>query len=166
MEMNTRIQVEHPITEEVTDCDLVENQIQVAMGETVEPRDIEMDGHAIECRINAENPRKKFTPSPGTITAFHQPGGQGVRVDTHAYASYVIPPTYDSMIGKLIVRAKTREQAINKMKRALDEFVIEGIHTTIPFHQQLMDNPKFRAGDFDTRFLDNFKMDAPAPEEV
>ena len=166
MEMNTRIQVEHPITEEVTDCDLVENQILIAMGETVEPRDVVMDGHAIECRINAENPRKKFTPSPGTISAFHQPGGQGVRVDTHAYASYVIPPTYDSMIGKLIVRAKTRDGAINKMKRALDEFVIEGIHTTIPFHQQLMDNPQFRAGDFDTKFLDDFKMDAPAPEEA
>jgi acetyl-CoA carboxylase biotin carboxylase subunit len=166
MEMNTRIQVEHPITEEVTDCDLVEYQIRVAMGENVRQRDIEMDGHAIECRINAENPRKKFAPSPGTITAFHQPGGQGVRVDTHAYASYVIPPTYDSMIGKLIVRAKTRERAINKMKRALDEFVIEGIETTIPFHQQLMDNPKFRAGDFDTRFLDDFTMDEPAAEEV
>jgi acetyl-CoA carboxylase biotin carboxylase subunit len=166
MEMNTRIQVEHPITEEVTDCDLVEYQIRVAMGEEVEPRDVVMDGHAIECRINAENPRKKFAPSPGTISAFHQPGGQGVRVDTHAYASYVIPPTYDSMIGKLIVRAKTREGAINKMKRALDEFVIEGIHTTVPFHQQLMDNPQFRAGDFDTKFLDDFKMDAPAPEEA
>ena len=166
MEMNTRIQVEHPITEEVTDCDLVEYQIRVAMGENVRQRDIEMDGHAIECRINAENPRKKFAPSPGTITAFHQPGGQGVRVDTHAYASYVIPPTYDSMIGKLIVRAKTRERAINKMKRALDEFVIEGIETTSPFHQQLMDNPKFRAGDFDTRFLDDFTMDEPAAEEV
>jgi acetyl-CoA carboxylase biotin carboxylase subunit len=166
MEMNTRIQVEHPITEEVTDCDLVEYQIRVAMGEEVHQRDVEMEGHAIECRINAENPHKKFTPSPGTITAFHQPGGQGVRVDTHAYASYVIPPTYDSMIGKLVVRAKTREQAINKMKRALDEFVIEGIQTTIPFHQQLMDNPQFRAGDFDTRFLDDFKMEAPAPEEA
>jgi acetyl-CoA carboxylase biotin carboxylase subunit len=166
MEMNTRIQVEHPITEEVTDCDLVEYQIRVAMGEEVQQREVEMDGHAIECRINAENPHKKFAPSPGTITAFHQPGGQGVRVDTHAYASYVIPPTYDSMIGKLVVRAKTREQAINKMKRALDEFVIEGIQTTIPFHQQLMDNPQFRAGDFDTRFLDDFKMGAPAPEKA
>lgn len=166
MEMNTRIQVEHPITEEVTDCDLVEYQIRVAMGESVRKRDVTMDGHAIECRINAENPHKKFAPSPGTITAFHQPGGQGVRVDTHAYASYVIPPTYDSMIGKLIVRAKTREQAINKMKRALDEFVIEGVQTTIPFHRQLMDNPQFRAGDFDTRFLDDFTMEVPVPEEA
>ena len=158
MEMNTRIQVEHPVTEEVTDCDLVEYQLRVAMGENVRQRTIEMNGHAIECRINAENPYKNFSPSPGVISAFNQPGGHGVRVDTHAYDNYVIPPTYDSMIGKLIARGKTRERAINKMKRALDEFVIEGIQTTIPFHQQMMENPDFRAGDFDTKFLDNFEM--------
>ena len=158
MEMNTRIQVEHPVTEEVTDCDLVEHQIRVAAGEPISDHNIEMDGHAIECRINAEDPFKKFSPSPGTVTAFHQPGGQGVRVDTHAYANYVIPPTYDSMIGKLIVRAQTREQAINKMKRALDEFIVEGVKTTIPFHQQMMHNPDFRAGNFTTRFLDDFTM--------
>ena len=158
MEINTRIQVEHPITEEVTDCDLVEYQIRVSQGETVERTSAEMEGHAIECRINAENPFKNFSPSPGTITAFHQPGGHGVRIDTHAYSSYCIPPTYDSMIAKLIVRGKTREQAINKMRRALDEFVIEGIQTTIPFHQQLMRDERFRAGDVTTRFLDDFTM--------
>ena len=158
MEMNTRIQVEHPITEEVTDCDLVEHQIRVAAGEPISDQNITMDGHAIECRINAEDPFKNFSPSPGTVTAFHQPGGQGVRVDTHAYVNYVIPPTYDSLIGKLIVRAKTREQAMDKMKRALDEFIVEGVRTTIPFHQQMMHNADFRAGNFDTRFLDNFTM--------
>ena len=158
MEMNTRIQVEHPVTEEVTDCDLVEYQIRVAMGETVESREVEINGHAIECRINAENPFKKFSPSPGTITAFHQPGGQGIRVDTHAYASYLIPPNYDSMIAKLIVRGKTRAGAIKKMQRALDEFVIEGIKTTIPFHQQLMRDPRFQAGDFTTHFLEDFEL--------
>ena len=158
MEMNTRIQVEHPITEEITDVDLVEYQIRVAMGETIETQTVPLNGHSIECRINAENPFKNFSPSPGTITAFHQPGGHGVRIDTHAYSSYCIPPTYDSMIAKLIVRGKTREQAINKMRRALDEFVIEGIQTTIPFHQQLMRDERFRAGDVTTRFLDDFTM--------
>lgn len=166
MEMNTRIQVEHPVTEEVTDCDLVEYQLRVAMGETVRKRDISMDGHAIECRINAENAYRNFSPSPGTISAFHLPGGHGVRVDTHAYASYVIPPTYDSMIGKLIVRGKTRERAINKMKRALDEFIIEGIDTTVPFHQQMMEDPDFREGTFDTRFLDDFQMRSRETEEA
>ncbi|WP_022835927.1 acetyl-CoA carboxylase biotin carboxylase subunit [Salisaeta longa] len=161
MEMNTRIQVEHPVTEEVTDWDLIEQQIRVAMGETIQTGSIPLEGHAIECRINAENPFKNFAPSPGVIKAFHQPGGHGVRVDTHAYADYMIPPHYDSMIAKLIVRGKTRDQAIRKMKRALDEFVIEGIHTTIPFHQQLMENERFQAGDFDTRFLDDFDIVSP-----
>jgi acetyl-CoA carboxylase biotin carboxylase subunit len=158
MEMNTRIQVEHPVTEEVTDTDLVEHQIRVSMGETVEQRSLSLDGHSIECRINAENPFTNFSPSPGEITAFHQPGGHGVRVDTHAYGSYRIPPSYDSMIAKLIVRGKTRDRAIDKMRRALDEFVIEGVDTTIPFHQQLLRDERFRAGDFTTRFLDDFEM--------
>lgn len=158
MEMNTRIQVEHPVTEEVTDTDLIEYQIRVAMGETIRRRDVEIVGHAIECRINAENPFRNFSPSPGRITSFHLPGGHGVRVDTHAYAGYVIPPHYDSMIAKLIVRARTRDLAINKMLRALDEFVLEGVKTTIPFHQQLLQNADFRAGNFDTRFLEHFEL--------
>jgi acetyl-CoA carboxylase biotin carboxylase subunit len=158
MEMNTRIQVEHPVTEEITDTDLVEHQIRVAMGDTIESHTVPITGHAIECRINAENPFRNFSPSPGVIEAFHQPGGHGIRVDTHAYSGYRIPPHYDSMIAKLVVHGKTREQAINKMRRALDEFVIEGIDTTIPFHQQLMRDPRFQAGDFDTRFLDDFDL--------
>ncbi len=162
MEMNTRIQVEHPITEEVTDCDLVEYQIRVSRGETVERTSAEMEGHAIECRINAENPYTDFSPAPGEITAFHQPGGHGIRIDTAAYAGYMIPPTYDSMIAKLITYGKTRDQAIRKMRRALDEFIVEGIDTTIPFHQQLMDDDRFLEGTFDTRFLDDFEME-PAP---
>ena len=162
MEMNTRIQVEHPVTEEVTNCDLIEHQIRVAMGETVEHEAQALQGHSIECRINAENAMRNFSPSPGKVTAFHQPGGLGVRVDTHAYTGYLIPPTYDSMIAKLIVHADTRERAIKKMKRALDEFVIEGVHTTIPFHQQLMENEQFKAGTFDTRFMDSFEFDKNA----
>ena len=162
MEMNTRIQVEHPVTEEVTNCDLIEHQIRVAMGETVEHEAQALQGHSIECRINAENAARNFSPSPGKVTAFHQPGGLGVRVDTHAYTGYLIPPTYDSMIAKLIVHADTRERAIKKMKRALDEFVIEGVHTTIPFHQQLMENEQFKAGTFDTRFMDSFEFDKNA----
>jgi len=158
MEMNTRIQVEHPVTEEVTDCDLVEHQIRVSMGETVERTSAEMEGHAIECRINAENPFNNFSPAPGEITAFHQPGGHGIRVDTAAYAGYMIPPTYDSMIAKLITYGKTRDHAIRKMRRALDEFIIEGVDTTIPFHQQLMNDDRFREGNFNTRFLDDFEM--------
>ena len=158
MEMNTRIQVEHPVTEEVADCDLVEFQLRVSNGENVRKRDIHLDGHAIECRINAENPFRGFSPSPGRIETFHTPGGHGVRVDTHAYAGYVIPPHYDSMIAKLIVRGRTRERAINKMLRALDEFIIEGVDTTIPFHQQLLRNEDFRSGNFDTRFLDTFDL--------
>lgn len=161
MEMNTRIQVEHPVTEEVTDCDLVEYQIRVAMGEKVRKRDIPLLGHAIECRINAENPFNNFSPSPGLIQTFHPSGGHGVRVDTHAYAGYQIPPYYDSMIAKLIVRARTRDLAIRKMLRALDEFVIEGVHTTIPFHQQLLSSDAFQKGDFDTRFLETFVLKQP-----
>lgn len=159
MEMNTRIQVEHPVTEEVTDCDIIAHQIQVAMGETIERTERPLTGHSIECRINAEDPARNFSPSPGTITAFHQPGGLGVRVDTHAYTGYRIPPHYDSMIAKLIVRADTRERAIKRMKRALDEFVIEGVKTTIPFHQQLMENEDFKAGTFDTQFMETFTFD-------
>jgi acetyl-CoA carboxylase biotin carboxylase subunit len=165
MEMNTRIQVEHPVTEFVTDCDLVEYQIRVSQGETVDDKPRPMNGHAIECRINAENPRRNFSPSPGKITAFHPPGGHGVRVDTHAYADYLIPPHYDSMIAKLIVRGPTREQAITKMARALEEFIVEGVDTTIPFHLQLMDDERFRTGDFDTRFMDDFQMSAPREEQ-
>ncbi len=156
--MNTRIQVEHPVTEEVTDSDLIEYQIRVAMGERIRKRDVPMQGHSIECRINAENPYKNFSPSPGTIKTFHPPGGHGVRLDTHVYTGYVIPPYYDSMIGKLIVRARTRDLAIKKMRRALGEFVIEGVHTTIPFHLKLMDDPRFQAGTFDTHFLETFKL--------
>jgi acetyl-CoA carboxylase biotin carboxylase subunit len=158
MEMNTRIQVEHPVTEEVTDCDLIEQQIRVAMGERVDGREVSLQGHAIECRINAENPFRGFSPSPGLITTLHLPGGHGVRVDTHAYAGYRIPQHYDSMIAKLIVRARTRDLAINKMRRALDEFVIEGVHTTIPFHRQLLLDERFCAGDFDTHFLESFSL--------
>jgi len=158
MEMNTRIQVEHPVTEEVADCDLIEYQLRVAAGESIRERDIPLEGHAIECRINAENPFRNFSPSPGRITAFHAPGGHGVRVDTHVYSDYVIPPHYDSMIAKLIVRARTRELAISKMLRALREFVIEGVETTIPFHIQLLQDERFRAGNFDTRFLESFTL--------
>jgi len=162
MEMNTRIQVEHPVTEEVTDSDLIEYQIRVAMGESIRERDIPIDGHAIECRINAEDPFRNFAPSPGTITAFHPSGGHGVRVDTHVYSGYHVPPHYDSMIAKLIVKGRTRHLAIRKMLRALDEFVIEGIRTTIPFHQQLLQNDIFRSGEFDTTFLDSFQMIEPS----
>ena len=164
MEMNTRIQVEHPVTEEVADCDLVEYQIRVAMGEEITERDIILDGHAIECRINAEDPFNNFSPCPGTVDTFHPPGGHGVRVDTHVYAGYVIPPYYDSMIAKLIVRARTRNLAIQKMLRALDEFVIEGVQTTIPFHQQLLKNEQFIQGDFDTQFLETFKLEKQEDE--
>jgi acetyl-CoA carboxylase biotin carboxylase subunit len=161
MEMNTRIQVEHPVTEEVTDCDLVEYQIRVAMGETIRQRETPLLGHSIECRINAENPFKGFAPSPGQIKTFHPSGGHGVRVDTHAYAGYHIPPYYDSMIAKLIVHARTRDLAIRKMLRALDEFVIEGVHTTIPFHKQLLATDAFQKGEFDTRFLETFVLQQP-----
>ncbi|WEK38041.1 MAG: acetyl-CoA carboxylase biotin carboxylase subunit [Candidatus Pseudobacter hemicellulosilyticus] len=158
MEMNTRIQVEHCVTEEVTNFDLIKEQIKIAMGEPISGLNYEPQMHAIECRINAEDPYNDFRPSPGRITTLHQPGGHGIRVDSHVYAGYVIPPYYDSMIAKIIAVARTREEAINTMSRALSEYVIEGIKTTIPFHQQLMRNPAFRAGDFNTKFLDNFKM--------
>jgi acetyl-CoA carboxylase, biotin carboxylase subunit len=158
MEMNTRIQVEHCVTEEVINYDLIKEQIKIAMGEKISGKDYFPERHAIECRINAEDPYNDFRPSPGKITVLHQPGGHGVRVDSHAYAGYVIPPYYDSMIGKLITVAQTREEAIDTMNRALSEYVIEGVKTTIPFHQQLMKDERFRSGNFNTKFLDGFKL--------
>lgn len=157
MEMNTRIQVEHPVTEEITGIDLIREQIRIANGEKLSKKKIKMSGHAIECRINAEDPEKNFRPSPGLVTAFNQPGGMGVRVDTHCYTGYRIPPYYDSMIGKLITYAPTRNEAIKKMSRALDEFIVEGIKTTIPFHQMIMLNDRFIANDYDTGFIDSLK---------
>jgi len=163
MEMNTRIQVEHPVTEEVTGFDLIEEQIRVAAGDKIKEREIKITGHAIECRINAEDPEFNFRPSAGVITVLHPPGGHGVRLDTHAYSGYRIPPHYDSMIAKLIVSAPTREDAIKKMKRSLQEFIIEGIKTTIPYHIQLMDDPNFIAGKFTTKYLENnFKFNPEA----
>jgi acetyl-CoA carboxylase biotin carboxylase subunit len=158
MEMNTRIQVEHCVTEEVINFDLIKEQIKIAMGEKISGRNYEPQMHAIECRINAEDPYNDFRPSPGRITTLHTPGGHGVRVDSHVYAGYVIPPYYDSMIGKLITIAQTREEAIDTMYRALSEYVIEGVKTTIPFHLQLMQNEDFRKGNFTTKFLETFKM--------
>ena len=158
MEMNTRIQVEHCVTEEVINHDLIKEQIKIAMGEKISGQDYEPQMHAIECRINAEDPYNDFRPSPGKITTLHQPGGHGVRVDSHVYAGYVIPPYYDSMIGKLITIARTRDEAIQTMYRALSEYVIEGVWTTIPFHLQLMQNEQFRKGDFNTKFLEGFKL--------
>jgi acetyl-CoA carboxylase biotin carboxylase subunit len=158
MEMNTRIQVEHCVTEEVINFDLIKEQIKIAMGEKISGRNYEPQMCAIECRINAEDPYNDFRPSPGRITNLHTPGGHGVRVDSHVYAGYVIPPYYDSMIGKLITVAQTREEAIDTMYRALSEYVIEGIKTTIPFHLQLMQNEDFRKGNFTTKFLETFKM--------
>jgi acetyl-CoA carboxylase biotin carboxylase subunit len=156
MEMNTRIQVEHPVTEMVTGVDLVRLQILVAAGEPLDlPDEVPIRGHAIECRINAEHP-EKFTPSPGKITVFHPPGGPGVRLDTHAYEDYVVPPYYDSLVAKLIVHDATREQAVARMARALDFFVVEGIHTTIPLHQAIVRDPCFRSGDLSTRFMEGF----------
>lgn len=161
MEMNTRIQVEHPITEQVIDYDLIREQILVAAGVPISGKNYFPNLHSIECRINAEDPYNDFRPSPGKITTLHAPGGHGIRLDTHVYAGYTIPPNYDSMIAKLITTAQTREEAISKMKRALDEFVIEGIKTTIPFHRQLMDDPKYVAGDYTTAFMEGFKMADP-----
>ena len=159
MEMNTRIQVEHCVTEEVINYDLIKEQIKIAAGIPISGMDyFPQDMHAIECRINAEDPYNDFRPSPGKITVLHQPGGHGVRVDSHVYAGYTIPPYYDSMIGKLITVARTREEAIDTMYRALSEYVIEGIKTTIPFHLQLMQDERFRSGDFTTKFMDGFKM--------
>ena len=161
MEMNTRIQVEHPITEQVIDYDLIREQISVAAGIPISGKNYLPQLHAIECRINAEDPYNDFRPSPGKITTLHMPGGHGVRLDTHVYSGYTIPPNYDSMIAKLITTAQSREEAISKMRRALDEFVIEGIKTTIPFHRQLMDDPDYIAGNYTTAFMDTFKMNDP-----
>lgn len=158
MEMNTRIQVEHPVTEEVVDYDLVKEQIKIAAGEKISGKNYFPLLYAMECRINAEDPSKNFQPSPGKITSFHSPKGHGVRVDTAAYAGYTIPPYYDSMIAKLICKARSRAEVITKMQRALDEFIVEGIKTTIPFHKKLMQNEQFRAGKFDTSFMNNFDM--------
>lgn len=158
MEMNTRIQVEHCVTEEVINYDLIKEQIKIAIGEKISGRDYVPQLHAIECRINAEDPYNDFRPSPGKITVLHQPGGHGVRIDSHVYAGYVIPPYYDSMIGKVITVAQTRGEAIATMYRALSEYVIEGVKTTIPFHLQLMQNERFRAGDFNTKFLESFQL--------
>ena len=156
MEMNTRIQVEHPITEEVTDYDLIKEQIKVAAGIEISGKNYFPNLYAMECRINAEDPANGFRPSPGKITNLHMPGGHGVRVDSHVYAGYTIPPNYDSMIAKLIVSGQSREEVITRMKRALSEFVIEGIKTTIPFHLKLMDDKQFKEGNFTTKFLDTF----------
>jgi acetyl-CoA carboxylase biotin carboxylase subunit len=162
MEMNTRIQVEHPVTEMVYGIDIVREQIRIASGEKlgIKQKQIKPNGHAIECRINAEDPFNGFRPSPGKITALHFPGGFGVRVDSHIYQEYVVPPYYDSMIAKLIVHAKNRDEAIARMLRALDEFVIEGVHTTIPFHIKILNSPQFRSGvDYDTKYIDtSFNM--------
>ena len=159
MEMNTRIQVEHPITEQVINFDLIREQILVAAGVPISGENYLPKMHSIECRINAEDPYNDFRPSPGKITTLHFPGGHGVRLDTHVYSGYTIPPHYDSMIAKLITTAQTREEAINKMKRALDEFVIEGIKTTIPFHRKLMDHPDYISGDYTTKFMEDFSME-------
>ena len=159
MEMNTRIQVEHPVTEQVMDFDLIREQIKVAWGEPLSGKNYIPKLHSIECRINAEDPYNGFRPSPGKITNLNIPGGHGVRLDTHVYSGYTIPPYYDSMIAKLITTAQTREEAINKMKRALDEFVIEGITTTIPFHRQLMDNKDYLDGNYTTKFMNEFNLE-------
>ena len=158
MEMNTRIQVEHGVTEEVISYDLIKEQIKIAAGVPISGRNYEPKIHAIECRINAEDPYNDFRPCPGRINNLHTPGGHGVRVDSHIYAGYVIPPYYDSMIAKVIAVAQTREEAINTMERALSEYVIEGIKTTIPFHMQLMRNEEFRKGNFTTKFIESFKL--------
>ncbi len=158
MEMNTRIQVEHTVTEEVLDQDLIKEQIKVAAGDKLGSKDYYPTLYAMECRINAEDPYNDFRPSPGKITSFHSPKGHGVRVDTHAYAGYTVPPYYDSMIAKLICKARSREDCILKMRRALDEFIVEGIKTTIPFHQKLMLDEKFISGKFNTSFLESFDL--------
>jgi acetyl-CoA carboxylase, biotin carboxylase subunit len=158
MEMNTRIQVEHCVTEMVTGVDLVKEQINIAQSKKLSVKKVKFSGHAIECRLNAEDPNYDFRPSPGKITSLHFPGGNGIRIDSHVYADYHIPPYYDSMIGKLIVHAKTREEAIDKMYGALDEIIIEGVQTTIPFHKKVMQNEKFRSGIFDTKFIETFNF--------
>jgi acetyl-CoA carboxylase, biotin carboxylase subunit len=161
--MNTRIQVEHPVTESITGLDLVKEQIRAAYGErlTIRQKDVQIRGHAIEVRINAEDP-DRFTPSPGRITAYHPPGGLGVRIESAAYQDYVVVPYYDSLIGKLIVHGMTREEALARMTIALESFVIEGVHTTIPFLLELMRDPRFAEGDFDTKFVDRWMADRVA----
>ncbi len=159
MEMNTRIQVEHPITEQVVDYDLIREQILLAAGQPISGKNYYPKLHSIECRINAEDPYNDFRPSPGKITGLNIPGGHGVRVDTHVYSGYTIPSNYDSMIAKLITTAQTRDEAISKMKRALEEFYIEGVKTTIPFHRQLMEDPNYLAGNYTTKFMEDFVMD-------
>ena len=158
MEMNTRVQVEHTVTEEVIEYDLIKEQIKIAAGIPITGQNYFPKMHAIECRINAEDPYKNFAPSPGLVTAYHSASGQGVRVDSHVYAGYMIPPYYDSMIAKLICTARTREEAIKKMKRALDEYIIEGVKTTIPFHKKLMNDKRFLSGKFDTGFMEDFEI--------
>ncbi len=158
MEMNTRVQVEHTVTEEVIEYDLIKEQIKIAAGIPITGQSYFPKMHAIECRINAEDPFKNFAPSPGLVTAYHSASGQGVRVDSHVYAGYMIPPYYDSMIAKLICTARTREEAIKKMKRALDEYIIEGVKTTIPFHKKLMNDKRFLSGKFDTGFMEDFEI--------
>ena len=165
MEMNTRIQVEHPVTEEVIDHDLIKEQIKVAAGEELTGKNYLPMMHAMEARINAEDPFNDFRPSPGKITSFHSPKGHGVRVDTHVYAGYTVPPYYDSLIAKLICKAHTREDCIKKMRRALDEFIVEGIKTTIPFHRALMDDERFLSGNYDTGFLEDFILEKPETKE-
>ena len=162
MEMNTRIQVEHPITEQVVGFDLIREQIKVAAGEPISGKNYFPEMHSIEVRINAEDAFNNFRPSPGAITSFHAPGGHGVRLDTHCYSGYAIPPFYDSMIAKLIITARTREESLDKLERALDEFIIEGIKTTIPFHQQLLQDEKFREGVYTTKFMEDFVLEEPA----
>ncbi|MFH1007598.1 MAG: acetyl-CoA carboxylase biotin carboxylase subunit [Candidatus Latescibacterota bacterium] len=161
MEMNTRIQVEHPVTEMVSGFDIVKEQIRIAFGEAIQPNqeDIKISGHAIECRINAEDPFRNFTPNAGTITSFHMPGGPGIRVDTHAYGGYRIPPHYDSLLAKLIAHGRTREEAIAKMQRALEEFLIEGVQTTIPFHRAVMEDETFRNGKIDTSYIETCNLE-------
>ncbi|MFH0921998.1 MAG: acetyl-CoA carboxylase biotin carboxylase subunit [Fibrobacterota bacterium] len=160
MEMNTRIQVEHPVSEMITGLDLVKEQIAVAMGNPLpfKQSDIKMNGHAIECRINAEDPDNDFRPSPGTIKTLYTPGGPGVRIDKHVYAGYVIPPYYDSMIAKLICHGRNRDEAASRMRRALDEFIVEGVKTTIPLHKKILNTHEFRSGHFSTRFLEDVKL--------
>ena len=166
MEMNTRIQVEHTVTEEVVDYDLIREQIKIAAGEKISGENYYPTMHAIECRINAEDPFENFRPCPGKITSFHSSKGHGIRVDTHVYAGYTISPYYDSMIAKLICKARTREECIAKMRRALDEFIVEGIKTTVPFHRMLMDEEKFITGDFTTKFIDSMDLTAKKLKEA
>jgi acetyl-CoA carboxylase biotin carboxylase subunit len=159
MEMNTRIQVEHPVTEMVCSLDLIKEQIRIVSGEKLygDQKSIKNEGHAIECRINAEDSTNKFAPSAGKITSFHLPGGPGIRVDTHAYASYIVPPYYDSLLAKLITHGQTRQEALLRMQRALEEFIIEGVHSTIPFHRKVIASKQFQQGTYHTGFIEELK---------